>query len=98
MNIQISEYDYYTNTFLDIHSYNFFDSNTFIIRSCHYFDTNMFKYSFVSIFRTQTHSEDVFIDFLWILYFAYGYFVDINDQKCYLDCKSTELVPVLSRV
>ena len=59
---------------------------------------NIFRYSFVSIFRTQTDSEDVFIDFLWILYFTYGYFVDINDQKCYLDCKSTELVPVLSRV
>ena len=52
----------------------------------------------VSVFRTQTDSEDVFVDFLWILYFAYGYFVDINDQKCYLDCKTTELVPVLSRV
>ena len=68
------------------------------IRSWQDFDSNIFGYSFVSIFRTQTDSEDVFIDFLWILYFAYGYFVDINDQKCYLDCKSTELVPVLSRV
>ena len=68
------------------------------IRSWQDFDSNIFGYSFVSIFRTQTDSEDVFIDFLWIFYFAYGYFVDINDQKCYLDCKSTELVPVLSRV
>merc|ERR1712212_1301962 len=59
------------------------------IRSWQDFDSNIFGYSFVSIFRTQTDSEDVFIDFLWILCVAYGYFVDINDQKCYLDCKST---------
>ena len=68
------------------------------IRLCQDFDSNIFGYSFVSIFRTQTDSEDVFVDFLCILYFAYGYFVDINDKKCYLDCKSTELVPVLTNI
>ena len=36
--------------------------------------------------------------FLWIIYLVYGYFVDINDQKYYLDCKSTELVLALSGV
>ena len=100
------------NIYSGIHSYHFFNTNIFRysfvstfwiriysdIRLWQDFDSNIFGYSFVSIFRTQTDSEDVFIDFLWILYFAYGYFVDINDQKCYLDCKSTELVPVLSRV
>ena len=68
------------------------------IRSCQDFDSNIFGYLFGSIFRTQTDSEDVFVDFLCILYFAYGYFVDINDKKCYLDCKSTELVPVLTNI
>ena len=33
-----------------------------------------------------------------LIFSAYRYFLDINDQKCYLDCKSSELVPVLSRV
>ena len=42
------------------------------IRSRQDFYSNIFGYSFVSIFRTQIDSEDVFVDFLWILYFAYG--------------------------
>ena len=112
--IRIFEYSniFDPNIYSGIRSYHFLDTNIFgysfvstfwiriysDIRSWQDFDSNIFGYSFVSIFRTQTDSEDVFIDFLWILYFAYGYFVDINDQKCYLDCKSTELVPVLSRV
>ena len=100
------------NIYSGICSYHFLDMNIFgysfvstfwiriysDIRLWQDFDSNIFEYSFVSIFRTPTDSEDVFIDFLWILYFAYGYFVDINDQKCYLDCKNTELVPVVSRV
>ena len=100
------------NIYSGIRSYHFLNTNIFgysfvstfwiriysDIRLCQDFDSNIFGYSFVSIFRTQTDSEDVFVDFLCILYFAYGYFVDINDKKCYLDCKSTELVPVLSRV
>ena len=100
------------NIYSGIRSYHFSDTNIFgysfvstfwiriysDIRSWQDFDSNIFGYSFVSIFRTQTDSEDVFIDFLWILCVAYGYFVDINDQKCNLDCKRTELVPVLSRV
>ena len=42
-------------------------------------------------------SNNVFVSFPWILHFANGYSVDNNDQKCYLDCKSTELVLVQSR-
>ena len=42
------------------------------IRSRQDFYSNIFGYWFVSILRTQTDSEDVFVDFLWMLYFAYG--------------------------
>ena len=98
---------FWIRIYSDIRSWQNFDLNIFgysfvstfwiriysDIRSWQDFDSNIFGYSFISIFMTQRDSEDVFIDFLWILYFAYGYFVDINDQKCYLDCKSSELVP-----
>ena len=90
--------------FLDTNMFGYFSVSNFWIRLYsdirlwQDFDSNVFGYSFISIFRAQTDSEGVFVDFLWILYFAYGYFVHINDQKCYLDFKSTELVPVLFRV
>ena len=74
------------------------------IRSC-----QLFGYEYIRIFvRSKiliriysdlrsyqfSDSDNVFVLFLWILHFVYGYFVDNNDQKCYLNCKSTELVPV----
>ena len=69
-----------------------------------FWDTNIFGYSFIARFWYEYIRIFVCINFQdtnrfrWILYFVYGYFVDNNDQKCYLDCKSTELVPVQSRV
>ena len=78
---------------------NIFDPNIYSdIRSYHFLDTNIFGYSFLSIFRMQTDSDNVFVENFWILHFAYGYFVDNNDQKCYFDCKSIKLVQAQSRV
>ena len=86
--IRIFEYSniFDPNIYSCICSYHFWDTNIFgysfvstfwiriysNIRLRQDFYSNIFEYLFVSIFRTQTDLEDVFVDFLWILYFAYG--------------------------
>ena len=99
---KIQIFEYFWSEYLFGYSFvSFFGYEYIHIFVCvNFLDTNIFGYSFVARFWYEYVRIFVGINFqdthrfLWILYFVYGYFDDNNDQKCYLDCKSTERVPV----